>query len=124
MDLLMDKKLFLSIATLAIVVVSGYNMYRANINSVKLSDLALANVEALSIYEVYPNGYCYSDVRTEKEYKEPSNGGGRTLIKHCEYHSCNMSPNGSRTCTQGDKCEYPNEPYNSYDNVLDIPCVE
>lgn len=44
----MNKKLFLSIATLAIVVVSGYNMYRANVNSVKLSELALANVEALT----------------------------------------------------------------------------
>lgn len=54
-DLLMNRKLFLSIATLAIVVVSGYNMYRANVNSVKLSELALANVEALSVNEVNPS---------------------------------------------------------------------
>ena len=120
----MNKKLFLSIATLAIVVVSGYNMYRANINSVELSDLALANVEALSVNEVNPNGYCYSDVRIEKEYKEPSNGGERTLLKHCEYHSCNMSPNGSRTCTEGEKCEFPKEPNKSYGVIYDIPCVE
>lgn len=51
----MNRKLFLSIATLAIVVVSGYNMYRANVNSVKLSELALANVEALSVNEVNPS---------------------------------------------------------------------
>ena len=47
----MNKKFFLRIAVLAVVVVSGYNMYRANANSVKLSDLALANVEALTSAE-------------------------------------------------------------------------
>ena len=55
----MNRKLFLSIATLAIVVVSGYNMYRANINSVKLSDLALANVVALTNGEGTPVGICF-----------------------------------------------------------------
>ena len=65
----MNKKFFLGITALAVAFVSGYNVYRVNVNSVKLSDLAMANVEALSMNETNPNGYCYSDVRTEIESK-------------------------------------------------------
>ena len=43
----MKKKLFSVLAVVAIVTVAGYNVYNAK-SEVKLSDLALANVEALA----------------------------------------------------------------------------
>ena len=52
----MNKKFFLGITALAVAFVSGYNVYRVNVNSVKLSDLAMANVEALSMNEIIAEG--------------------------------------------------------------------
>lgn len=118
----MNKKFFLGITALAVAFVSGYNVYRVNVNSVKLSDLAMANVEALSMNETNPNGYCYSDVRTEIENKQPSNGE-EILIKHCVHYSCYSSSNDGN-CKDGSKCDFPTEPHNSYDNVFDMPCVK
>ena len=48
----MRKKLFLGIAALAVAVVSGYNVYQAKTSTMGLSDLALANVEALADGEI------------------------------------------------------------------------
>lgn len=49
----MKKKIMGLIAVVAIAVVAGYNIYTSQ-NNVKLSALALANVEALARYE-YPD---------------------------------------------------------------------
>lgn len=50
----MRRKMFLGIAALAIAVVSGYNVYQARTSTKGLSDLALANVEALAVKEGFP----------------------------------------------------------------------
>ena len=47
----MKRKMFLGIAALAVAVVSGYNVYQARTSTKGLSDLALANVEALARIE-------------------------------------------------------------------------
>ena len=44
----MNKKLLMSIAALAVAAVAGYNVYQSRTNTMGLSDLALANVEALA----------------------------------------------------------------------------
>jgi len=44
----MKRKMFLGIAALAVAVVSGYNVYLSKPSTKGLSDLALANVEALA----------------------------------------------------------------------------
>lgn len=48
----MKRKIFLGIAALAVAVVSGYNVYQARTSTKGLSDLALANVEALADGEI------------------------------------------------------------------------
>ena len=53
----MGKKLFGVIAFVAIATAAGWN-YQQNKQSVELSDLALANVEALARYE---DGECPTD---------------------------------------------------------------
>lgn len=52
----MKKKLFSVLAVVAIAAVAGYNVYSAK-SEVKLSDLALANVEALAGGE-FPSSIC------------------------------------------------------------------
>ena len=44
----MKKKIMGLIAVVAIAVVAGYNIYTSQNNNVKLSDLALSNIEALA----------------------------------------------------------------------------
>ena len=44
----MRRKLFLGIAALAVAAVAGYNVYQSRTSTMGLSDLALANVEALA----------------------------------------------------------------------------
>ena len=48
----MNKKIIMGIAALAVAVVSGYNVYQARTSTMGLSDLALANVEALADGEI------------------------------------------------------------------------
>ena len=48
----MKRKMFLGIAAVAVAVVSGYNVYQARTSTKGLSDLALANVEALADGEI------------------------------------------------------------------------
>ena len=48
----MKRKMFLGIAAVAVAVVSGYNVYQARTSTKGLSDLALANVEALARIEI------------------------------------------------------------------------
>ena len=50
----MKRKMFLGIAAVAVAVVSGYNVYQARTSTKGLSDLALANVEALAKMEGFP----------------------------------------------------------------------
>lgn len=54
----MGKKLFGVIAFVAIAAVAGWN-YQQNTNEVELSDLALANVEALAACEQTVGGTCW-----------------------------------------------------------------
>ena len=54
----MKKKLMGIVTIIAIAAVAGYNVYASRSN-VKLSDLALANVEALADGEGTNAGYCY-----------------------------------------------------------------
>jgi hypothetical protein len=44
----MRKKILSAIAVVAVAAVAGYNVYTAQKNDMKLSDLTLANVEALA----------------------------------------------------------------------------
>ncbi|MBR2455998.1 MAG: NVEALA domain-containing protein [Bacteroidaceae bacterium] len=55
----MNKKLLLSIAALAVAAVAGYNVYQSRTNTMGLSDLALANVEALATREQVNDTGCY-----------------------------------------------------------------
>lgn len=61
----MGKKLFGVIAFVAIATAAGWN-YQQNKQSVELSDLALANVEALVRYE---DGECPNGCLTEYDSK-------------------------------------------------------
>lgn len=53
----MRKKFYMAVIVALIVTTAGYNMYSAY-RTTKLSDLALANVEALA-YGEWPSETCY-----------------------------------------------------------------
>lgn len=109
----MKRKMFLGIAALAVAVVSGYNVYQARTSTMGLSDLALANVEALAegdynfpedpfkgmgeaIYDGYKyENYCeynyyyiYTDVYYENHYKLIITPKKRVTCKGVGYVAC------------------------------------
>ncbi|MGL4780917.1 MAG: NVEALA domain-containing protein [Bacteroidales bacterium] len=80
------KKVLFAAAFAAVTLLSGYN-YVQNNNKVKLSDLALANVEALASGEFDPTsciGPCFFDPNWNCEGYN-SNG----LVKVCFYFRTN-----------------------------------
>jgi hypothetical protein len=48
----MKKKIFIGFAALAVAAVAAWNVYLASAQSNELSDLMLANIEALAYYEL------------------------------------------------------------------------
>ena len=109
----MNKKLLLSIAALAVAAVAGYNVYQSRTSTMRLSDLALANVEALAegdynfpedpfkgmgeaIYDGYKyENYCeynyyyiYTDVYYENHYKLIITPKKRVTCKGVGYVAC------------------------------------
>ena len=118
----MNKKLLMSIAALAVAAVAGYNVYLSKPNTMGLSDLAKANVEALAIIEISPTGSCFTDVKTEKKTKYPGNGGMPVTISYCEEHICYRGDN-ARVCTEGKKCDFYDNSNTSFDNVCQISCL-
>ena len=87
------KGKFVKIAFIvAVAVMSGINVFNAQ-KSVQLSDIALANVEALALPEVTMENRTPSDTYKSLELL----GGGCTRVTYerlCAY-------GGSSTCTQG-----------------------
>lgn len=60
----MGKKIIGVIAFAAIAVAAGWN-YQQNKQNVELSDLALANIEALASGEESGTGKCYNSITTQ-----------------------------------------------------------
>jgi len=98
----MKRKMFLGIAALAVAVVSGYNVYQARTSTKGLSDLALANVEALADGEggyaeeckIFPNysfvGTTYG-IEEERYHKDAYTD----ILVTYEAKYCQASGNGS-----------------------------
>ena len=61
----MKKTIIRSLAFAALAIVAGYNVYQSNVKTNDLSDLALANVEALAVGDYIPGTGCGEEV----EYK-------------------------------------------------------
>ncbi len=78
------KKIILSVAVVATAAIAGWN-YQQNQNKVEMSDLALANVEALAQGETLPgcNYYVY--------YDWEGSFGNTHLVKKC-------APGGTSCC--------------------------
>ena len=70
----MKRKMFLGIAALAVAVVSGYNVYLSKPSTKGLSDLALANVEALADDET---NIKYMDCTRATSFRNCKNSEGR-----------------------------------------------
>ena len=61
----MKKNIIKTTMIAAIAIFAGYNMYQSNMNSKKLSDVMLANVEALAQSEGFvDDGTCYNSIST------------------------------------------------------------
>ena len=93
----MKKKIMGLIAIVAIAAVAGYNIYTSQ-NNVKLSALALANVEALARYE-------YPDVEiTCNQSKHDSSGRCWHMYGECSmgwfirYDDCRFSGSTYDSC--------------------------
>lgn len=61
----MKKTIIISFVCLAVAMFAGYNVYLSNVKTKGLSDLALANVEALAVGDYIPGTGCGEEV----EYK-------------------------------------------------------
>ena len=96
----MRKQLFLSISALAVAVLSGYNMYFSKPNTKGLSDLALANVEALAVKEDLTGGYDVLEQISDHYY----NG---ELYRQSKITECYSG--GKHECTRSSYNRYKNE---------------
>lgn len=101
----------------------GYNVHRSQSLMNKLSDLALANVEALAEGDVINgNGTCYTEKNTTKVTRVPSGGGEPVLISVCEEHVCYPGTNG-RSCSEGNSCKYYDGSGQSFDEIISKSCI-
>lgn len=59
------KKNFIKSTMIAVVAIfAGYNVYQSNVNTIEMSDIMLANVEALAQNEGSDNWYCVGEFFT------------------------------------------------------------
>lgn len=83
----MKKKLFRSVSIFAIAIMAGVNVFKAH-QPVQLSDIAMANVEALATGEIVPGYTGPTEVFTC--YKEGVAHGNGILCKTENNISCSI----------------------------------
>jgi hypothetical protein len=103
----MEKKIFISFAVLAVAAVAAWNVYLASAQSNELSDLMLANVEALARGEDWNWPWDWDQGFTKDEYAyvatcldyQGVNGYGIHVFEEKSYTVC--SDGGNINCTPG-----------------------
>lgn len=100
----MTKNFFKAMTVAVFAIIAGYNVYLANAKTNVISDLLLANIEALSQGEVAIScsQYCNDGVGKCWARSEPN----RCVISGSQYDFCHTNMDGGRKCVKLDGTEY------------------
>lgn len=94
----MKKTIIISFVCLAVAMVAGYNVYQSNVKTKGLSDLALANVEALANFEwVNGKGWTCFKYLVDDVYNE-----NFMVVKYCG----DCSTHSATHVNDGSYCTY------------------